>query len=528
MNRWYALLAVGVAAIGVQLSLRPDSINHDAAMFLDCGRMLLEGLRPYVDFSDLNPPMIMYVSALPAGIAAVLSMPPIAAFNLFVLLLALYSAFASTHLISRSKLDIRPPEAGVFGLGVLLFSACLFWTGDNDWGQREHLFLLLYLPLFFVRWIRWEEGHPGRWLPPVAGLLAGAGACLKPHFVILGFAVEVYFLARKRRWRPFLAPEAILVVVAGLAYAMHFLFLPDPVRETFFGYIVPLVREGYGVYARPVLEVLRNPGVPVAVLGGVAGWILARRDEGSRGALVRAFGVMAVVGAALYVQQGKGWSYHLIPAVFAGLAAFLFGAGGSPGLLRSGPPSPQRLAVLLILGVALLFQTARWGLHERAAVGPARDVLHELLVRSTRPDDAVLMISTSVAEVYPLLLHADRSPGSRFLWTFPLPMLYADHPGAPEGDFPYRSRESMGAREGRFLSELSADIAHRRPAVILVNGYENPQGCPPGFTLPGYLRAAGLFEEAMAGYRFWNEVFGWRIYAPERSPLLTGPPPEND
>ncbi|MBK7838137.1 MAG: hypothetical protein IPJ49_10765 [Candidatus Obscuribacter sp.] len=44
----------------------PYAISGDTAMYLQTGQFLLEGKLPYRDFQDLNPPLIMYVCALPA------------------------------------------------------------------------------------------------------------------------------------------------------------------------------------------------------------------------------------------------------------------------------------------------------------------------------------------------------------------------------------------------------------------------------------------------------------------------------
>ncbi|MGE5532346.1 MAG: hypothetical protein ACM3VW_09545 [Bacteroidota bacterium] len=71
---WPILLLV----IGMFLALiaaHPDRVNHDSAQHLQIGQMILHGAVPFIDVYDTNPPLIMYLSAIPAGIAQALGVP---------------------------------------------------------------------------------------------------------------------------------------------------------------------------------------------------------------------------------------------------------------------------------------------------------------------------------------------------------------------------------------------------------------------------------------------------------------------
>lgn len=520
MRTWYLALLAGSGLIGLMISVQPMSINHDVALYLECGRQLLQGKLPYVDFMDVNPPLIMYLSTVPVAIASALTIPVIAGLHLVVLMLAAASAGVSSHLLFRSGLGITPGTAGRAGLGILVYSALLFWTSPPAWGQREHLFLLAYLPLFYCRWIRWEQGHLGRALPPLIGFLAGIAACLKPHFVLLGLMVEGFHFNRCRRWRPFVAPEAVALVVAGAGYAAHFLLLPESVREGFFGHLLPMIREGYGAYESSAYEVLMRAGAWVVLLAALATLVGSRRGNDGRAALARAFAVASLGGLLLYLQQGKGWPYHLVPYIYTSWAGLMMTAGRAAERIGNRSPAGPRLAVWLLVGSVALGGTLKWGLGKRRnEQAQAERVLSELFSRTTRADDPILMLSTSVGKIYPLLLRTERSAGSRYLWTFPVAMLYASQPGAANGAYPYRPPTAMGEAERRFLRELSEDVERRHPRLILIDAGKKPQGCPAGFTLPDYFEAVGFITGAMGGYRYWNDVFGWKIYAPADTAL---------
>jgi hypothetical protein len=71
----------------------------------------------------------------------------------------------------------------------------------------------------------------------------------------------------------------------------------------------------------------------------------------------------------------------------------------------------------------------------------------------TKEGDAVLVATTSVWDPYPALTLQRRTPGSRYLWLFPIPMMSA-----------------VGARdvEETVVRELAEDLERRRPALLLL------------------------------------------------------------
>ena len=68
----------------------------------------------------------------------------------------------------------------------------LFDLPGQDFGEREHLLLLLALPYLLLAAAR----AVGREIPAshavAIGLLAAAGLLIKPHFVLLWLAIEGY------------------------------------------------------------------------------------------------------------------------------------------------------------------------------------------------------------------------------------------------------------------------------------------------------------------------------------------------
>ena len=60
-----ALLLVGLALVGVWQT--PERINADCALRLQEAELLLNGAVPYLDFVDIDRPLITYLNVLPVG-----------------------------------------------------------------------------------------------------------------------------------------------------------------------------------------------------------------------------------------------------------------------------------------------------------------------------------------------------------------------------------------------------------------------------------------------------------------------------
>ena len=81
---WILIFSVLCSISFAYIIYYPLSTNLGSAMYLQAGQMLLEGQMPYVDFVDINPPLIIYVSAIFAGLARLVNVHIITTFLLSV------------------------------------------------------------------------------------------------------------------------------------------------------------------------------------------------------------------------------------------------------------------------------------------------------------------------------------------------------------------------------------------------------------------------------------------------------------
>lgn len=169
---------------------------------LDAGRRLLQGEIPYLDFVDTNPPLTSYLSIIPMVFhAAGLTIQQ--SFGLFVALLSIYSL---------TMLLLLFPAPGYDGrfVRIAFWVLLLFFALSNrayDFGQREQLFILLFLPYPLLRWKLFNDDIPSGKLSWIVGIMAGIGCSIKPFFLLFPLLMELYWLLEYRGYASFSVPK---------------------------------------------------------------------------------------------------------------------------------------------------------------------------------------------------------------------------------------------------------------------------------------------------------------------------------
>jgi hypothetical protein len=308
------LLLIGVVLVVMlaMLIASPLRLNQDAALYMMIGEMVLDGQVPYIDYFENNFPLVHYLHVIPVVIGRALKINPIIVFQFGLFVLTVAAIALMYFLFVRYGQPEDRVMAASGGLGLALATLYLLYT--NDYGQREHLFLVLFLPGFMLRWLRWNGAKPDRWLSFTIGLIAAVGAAIKPHFLVVPFALEMYWVIRHRTLRPLLTPEVVGFVLFGAAYASFFLLIP---RAMLNGFIVMLqsLQVGYDVYGKtPFLTLIRSKadyiGLAAATLVAGTNRALPRVWN-----FLQSLAVLMLGGIVAFALQEKGWFYHLIPAV---------------------------------------------------------------------------------------------------------------------------------------------------------------------------------------------------------------------
>ncbi len=431
-----AMAVLAVALVLVLATAMFSPLKDDVAWLLYVARKWLGGQRLYEDIVEVNPPLIVWIYAVPAMLSGWLGVSPKTVSAPFFAAFLLGCAWWTACLLHRraALFDRRLPVFGVIGTVLLLLPGVEF-------GQREHLLVAASLPYLalFAREASGEAEPKATAL--LAGVLAGLGCALKPGYLVAFLLLEL--VGRARGARLF----RVTTLSAGLTLGLYglgvLIFCP-----AFLENAVPLALALYGGTDTPCWQIVLQSRV---LLGGVAVVVLvaalSRRtlpaDQPFLRALLIGLAAFSLAATVSYVMQGKNWFYHQLPASTAALLGLLLWGAA---LLRERPRLNLVRGALTALTLATLADFA-WADHDRlqtwveAAVEPnlSTEVKLERLVKREHAK-TYIAFSEWIALGFPVVNDTGVTWASRFdsMWALKGELWRAKQDGAAPAAWPIR------------------------------------------------------------------------------------------
>lgn len=485
------VLLVFAAAIAITVwngELSPlGHVNRDVANSLYIGKRVLHGDLLYVDWYHFVTPPIVFLSAGACQVAELLGLRPQTVFHLLVIATAGLGAWVIR--------DAKKADPGAGRLLTLAYLGVLVAAGSRagDFGQREHLFALLFVPYLVWRLSR---------RPVTAPLLAlafglGFAAMIKPHFLV-GVALGEAFSLGERRGR-----RALWTSLSAGAIAPFALLALEPrAWDGMFERMIPYhLGRSSDVYASAPSAFLFHPrhlgllalGLPLLA---AAAYALAK------GLVERRVAVpVLAVALAFYLaiwQQQMFFSYHLVPFQ---AVAYVFLLYLSQRIAeRWSSPAWRRAAtgVVVLLPLLLVGRSLFW-MAELAAQRPPPVI--RSLAQILGPRSRILLVSPTVEGViFTYALRRDLEIVGPWTIHYTLPALVA-----------LEDPEERERAIRRYFAPLEARIRERRPDLVLFS--PRTQGLPPELTLHHVIvDEYRLFP--IPGYRVLARTpDGWVVYA---------------
>ena len=385
----FVLLAVLTAAV---LAFTRGPMCPDVSGQFWIAHMMRGGVRLYVDFIEMNPPLWFWL-AVPIDWAAEVSGVRYEVIAIVGMALALAAAVRAIERL----LPFEPAQKALFLCYVV---AAVMIIPARYFEQREHIALIAALPYFILAAARRQGRSIDTRPAALIGLFAGIGLSLKPHFLAGPILIELWLLAALRRdWRP-LRAETLALAAAVLTYlASIAIFTP--------AYLTHILPELVGPYQSigPTLgDILRsfNPALWLVML---AAFIPLRRALIDGAAPVATALLIGGAGfAAAWLLQHKGWMYQGLPAT--GCVAMAFAALA----IESRAARPPWFNLVLPAFLALPLTTAM--LETEARITPANDIAPAFA--DLRRGDAFALISTGGAASWPALVDRGLRLSTRF------------------------------------------------------------------------------------------------------------------
>lgn len=278
-------------------------LNPDASWLLTVGERMLAGQQLYVDIYELNPPMsaLLYLPAV--ALAKLLTLPAEPIVVAGILILALVSLRVTTAMLTRAGLVENRGQFWLIALATLVI------LPGGNFGEREHIAVILLLPLLGVSAVRSLNLAPKPAEVVISGIAAGLVMTIKPHFAVVIFLVAAVSAFQARSWRAVFTSEHVLAGAILIGYWLV-VWIGFP---SFFSAMLPLASPAYLADRADLLAlVIGLPVVPAWLM--LAGLLLVYRPEmamrPNAQLLAAALGFFVV-----YLVQGKGFFYHALPVV---------------------------------------------------------------------------------------------------------------------------------------------------------------------------------------------------------------------
>jgi hypothetical protein len=514
-SAWLYAAAAGALLVVAVVSAMMAPLNTDAAWMLVEARRLLEGERLYVDMMETNPPLIVWLSALPALLTTMGGVSDQRVVGLSIASLLTIATVLVLRVMGREPAMPRFVQLQL--LGSFLVTTGVFCAWDT--GQREQIAAIMAFPytVLAARAVAGERSSAG--LAAGCGALAAVGFAIKPFFLGAFAAIELVVLAAAGWKRAFSRIDVYIIAGFQLGYLLVILVAtPEYVDR-----IVPAVLATYGAYGNGIRAVIATNEFRLpALIGVLALTVSAIPAPALARAYTRVLGAATLGWLAGYVSQGKGWPYHFIPVmVYSSVAVAATGAQlvavvrtirQQPIWLRAGSTA----AALVLVCVSAWTVPAVWSslranlraiLHRgQGGISVMADVVNELAV-----GEPIYALSTNMAPAFPVanLAGAQWPYHYHFLWL--IPGLYPGRTGTP---IPYRTPEAQGPMERAFFETVVTDLQRTPPRLLIVDRSRDQQGMAYGrpFDFVRYFSGSKEFVDLMRRYRLAEVLGPYAIY----------------
>lgn len=281
----------------------------DVAMQLYLAGETLDGAKYGRDILEINPPLFAWIAAPALALARYTGASP---WTAFVMCLFGFHVWVSVLVLRLCDAGRRSSMSGKHAIAWASLLAVVF---PLDFGQREHFIVVLLTPYILLAAKRVSGAGISRAMAAACGALAAIAVALKPHYGVVLLFVELRifwlrgFLATVRRVEPWLivAFSLLYLIAIGIAAPDYYEFLQSHAGQ-------------YRSYSSETfLRTLLLARLQFLILLGLLAWLLAKAHAPHENAEPAAFLMLAMLGSlAAVVIQGKGFSYHYLPAqVFA-------------------------------------------------------------------------------------------------------------------------------------------------------------------------------------------------------------------
>lgn len=213
-------------------------LNWDVSWILVAAQRLLAGGTYSKNFFETTPPMILYLSIPPVLFAKYFLINNALALRIYVFSIATMSILICNSLIKKIFSTNQITQSYLF---IVMLTVVFLVLPVYEFGQREHLLVILTMPYLLLATCRLQNGLIKPFFAVLIGLLAALGFAIKPYYLLTPVLVELYVIFCKRHIFSCVRLETVtmgLVLSAYLVFALIF-------QQDYFSIVAPYVMRTY-------------------------------------------------------------------------------------------------------------------------------------------------------------------------------------------------------------------------------------------------------------------------------------------
>lgn len=499
MARLRSVIGMGVGlllAADIAMQIKAGGTG-DKNWLLLAARMWLEGRPIGSGIFEVNPPLILWLYAIPARMAQLLPLTDYQALAILGLActgLSIWLCMRLTAIHPFFTGDKRKQANFV----LLFVAVLLFFQSPVYFFDRDHIMFALTFPYMLRFMPSLAHQRIPFFLRMIIAACAALGFCIKPHGILLFAALEGIWILRERSPAILWCMENLVIYGAGMAYLLCvWRFAPD-----YLTVILPMAAETYSGFSH------RFNGIFFLSMAFFsAGLIFAdfryrfvtpyRKDT---------FYFLAVsIGYLAYALFNNGWGYAYNPLLcmllfMSGWMLFEYGWLADTHQMQGLPVkrflSGRRGCIInlaLNTGYVIFWLTAFFFTAEcsdyrecrqtRDYIAYVRDThVHSFSTLSTN-----LQRWTSIAQATGAVWE------SRFNSLWMLPGLLTQAPPQPW-------------IRGYVGNALAEDLERRKPDIVFVDTSDRILGYPHPVDIPAFFGTIAAFKTAWTHYRYFSSI----------------------
>ncbi len=473
LSKSRSVISISLIAITILLGIWIQGhifLNGDTSWLLHAGERLLQGGDYLHDFFEVNTPMAIFVY-LPAVLLTKFTHLS------FIITLPVYVFFlASLSLVFCTILSTKIFKAKQTGTAKYFLVALAFvfiLLPASQFGQREHLLVLLATPYLLLTVMRVAGTSCNQLLTLLIGLLAGVGFVIKPYFILLWLADELYLLYKNKTilfydFMALLRPEFFAVIFVFILYGIAILLItPEYVTQ-----VLPVIlRFYYFISSYTWAAVLTRPLIIFSLLVFI--FYLMARKQFSDKQVADIFAVAIVPGLLIYILQRTIFYYHLLPALsFASLLLFLMLNEALSNIILPAISSlKSKVGKVVILSCAIftmllvpITTTYEQTLHAFDSQKRAERNALIKMVNQYANGGPVYFFTDQISDIYPVVDYAGVNSACRFPGLWLVDSVYAFE----QLDLDQEQRILLTNTKNFLFKVVWEDLQHYQPKLIFV------------------------------------------------------------